>query len=151
MQFRRKGRGKFHSGDFTIVRPSGRSLDRDRLELIRPGHDYNFRSDGDQVWLLDDEREVGYAKGSDLRWQLAVGGHALTVEQMKYGVNHSTIEEDGAIVAEVRGSGFPLKLVETNGDAGLSDEQLVFVVAIALVGWRESDRAMIGTTGRPEG
>ncbi len=143
MDFKRRGRSKFRSGDFTIVRPSGRSLDRDRLELLHSGRDYDMRSDGDQIWLLEGEREVGYAVGAGALWNLVLGERPLTVEQVKPGLAHSTVRDDAAIVTEVRGSGFPLKLVETNGDGGLADDELAFVVAVALLGWRESDRAMI--------
>lgn len=148
MEFVRKGRGKFHGGGFTIVRPSGRSLDRDALDLIREGHDYNFRFDGDQIWLLDGEREVGYAAGRAVRWELNLGERGLTLDQRKYGQNHSAVIEAGEIVSEVGGGGFPLKVVEINRPAGMNDEQQAFVVAIAVLGWRESDRSMMGSAGR---
>lgn len=144
MEFRRRGRSRFRAGEFTIKRPSGRALGRDRLAVGRVGHDYEFRFDQDRLWLLDGEREVGFAQGSDLKWHILFGELSLTLEQAKAGVCHSAATDaGGAIVAQVRGSGFPLKLVETHGADELSEEQLVFLVAIALLGWRESDRAMI--------
>ncbi len=152
MNFKRRGRSKFRAGDFTIVRPSGRSLDRGRLELLHPDRDYEVRLDGEQIWLLEGEREVGYAVGAGVLWSLVLGDRPLTIEQVRPGLAHSTVSDDVAIVTEVRGSGFPLKLVETNGDGGLAEDELVFVVAVALLGWRESDRAMIaaGSAGREQ-
>ncbi|MFT4049992.1 MAG: hypothetical protein QM648_09175 [Solirubrobacterales bacterium] len=154
MEFVRKGLGKFHCGDFTIVRPSGWKVSRDAIELIRPGHDYNFRADGDQLWLLDDEREVGYAQGSTSRWRLVVADRHFVLAQPKLGVNHSLLNERDSLVSEVGGGGFPLKIVELNRPAGLTEEQQVFVVAVALLAWREADRSMMsrgGNSGIPAG
>lgn len=144
MEFVRKGRGKFHGGGFTIVRPSGRSMSRETLELIHEGHDYNFRFDGNRIWLLDGEREIGFADGAQTRWELSIGERGLTLDQRKHGLNHSAVIEAGGIVSEVGGGGFPLKVVEINQAAGLTHEEQAFVVAVALLGWRESDRAMMG-------
>lgn len=150
MEFVRKGRGKFHGGGFTIVRPSGRSMSREKLDLIREGCDYNFRLEGDQVWLLDGDREVGYATGRAVRWELDLGERGLTLDQRKYGQNHSAVIEAGEIVSEVGGGGFPLKVIEINRAAGMSDEQQAFVVAIAVLGWRESDRSMMSASAKTD-
>lgn len=148
MRFMRKGRGKFRSEEFTIVRPSGVRVNRDALALENPRHDFNFRLDDEHLWLFDGEREVGYAQGEGPRWQLIVGGRELAANQAKLGVNHFAITEDGELVTEVGGAGFPLKVVDINRSAGLTEEQQAFVVAIALLGWRESDRAMMSRGGR---
>jgi hypothetical protein len=146
MEFVRKGRGKFHRGDFTIVRPSGRSLSREPLALIHAGRDYNWRFDDDQLWLLDDEREVGYANGTAAHWDLLVADRALVLDQARIGTNHSTVSEGGELISEVGGGGFPLKVVELNRSAGLTEEEQAFVIAVALLGWREADRAMISSS-----
>ncbi len=144
MEFRRKGRGRFVSGNFTIVRPSGRKLSREKLDLSAPGHDYNVRTDGDKVWLLDGEREVGFAEGFGGSFDVLVGARNLVLEQPRPGVNHSVFREGGAITAQSRASGFPLKLVELIGADDLEQEARAFLVALSLLGWRESDRQMIG-------
>lgn len=118
-------------------------MSREKLELTHPEHDYNWRFDGDQLWLLDDERQVGYAKGMTVRWHLAIGERSLLISQGKMGTNQSAIMENDELVSEVGGGGFPLKVVELNRSAGLSDEEQAFVVAVALLGWREADRAMM--------
>lgn len=146
MEFVRKGRGKFHGGGFTIVRPSGRSMSREKLDLISDGHDYNFRFEENKIWLLDGEREIGFASGLQTRWELTVGERGLSLDQRKLGMNHSAVIEAGEIVSEIGGGGFPLKVVEINRAAGLTEEQQAFVVAIAVLGWRESDRAMMSAS-----
>lgn len=151
MQFTRKGRGKFHSGEFTIVRPSGRKMSREPLEIIHPGHDYNFRFDGDGVWLLDDEREIGYAEGRGREWTLVFDGRNYALEQEKIGISHSSLWHNRDLAAEVGGGGFPLKVVELNRDGGLTMERQVFVVAVALLGWRESDRELMGAAAGVNG
>lgn len=150
LTFKRKGRSKFVCGDYTIVRPSGRGLSREKFDVRRAGHDYDVRLDGEKVWLMDGEREVGFASGEGMEFELLFGDRRVTMKQPKLGVSHSVFSEREKLFAQARGSGFPLKVVELKDGDELDEDARVFLLAVALLGWRESDRGMLVTGVRPE-
>lgn len=146
MKFSRRGARSFVSDDrqFKIVRPSGARVTRDGLALRASGHDFNVRQDGQQVWLLDGDREVGYADGFAGEWRLLFGTREFGLDQPKSGAPHTALMDGDTRVGEISGQGFPLRSVEMEIRADLTDEQRAFVAMIVLLGWREGDRAMFG-------
>lgn len=145
IEFKRRGRSRFVSRatGYAISRPTGRGLDRERLTIDAPGRDYNLRFAEDAIWLLDGEREVAYASGRGEHWSVLLGERRLDLVQPKPGTNHSLIEENGTAIGQVAGHGFPLRAVQTDGLSDETEEVTVFLVAVALLGWRESDRALL--------
>jgi hypothetical protein len=132
-------------GDFRIKRPSGPKITREGLELTHPEHDYNVRTQGKEVWLLDGDREVGYAAGDSSEWDLLFGEDPYALEQPKIGNNATALMQGDERVGEIDGKGFPLRKVGLEIRASLSDEQKAFVAMIALLGWRESDRSLFSS------
>ncbi len=153
MKFSRKGPKSFVSEDkqFKIVRPSGTKVNRDSLDFRSKEHDYNVRMDESQVWLLDGDREVGWADGSAGTWRLLFGTREFALDQPKAGSPHTALMDGGERVGEISGKGFPLRSIELTVRADLSDEQRAFVAMIVLLGWREGDREMFGQISTPDG
>lgn len=149
LTFRRKGRSKFVGGEYTIVRPSGRRLGRESFDVRRAGHDYDVRIDGEKVWLMDGEREIGFAEGDGLDFELFFGERRLTMRQPKAGVSHAIFYDGDDVFAQARAGGFPLKTAELKDGDELDEDQRVFLLAVALLAWRESDRAMLASGQRP--
>jgi hypothetical protein len=151
MEFRRRGLRKFISqqGDFTIRRATGPAVSRKGLWVSAPDHDYDVLVEGQEIWLLDGEREVAYAKGFQNSWDLILGERTLKVDQPKIGVSHSFIREDNRQIGQFVGSGFPLRALRSEGELGISEEHLTFLAAVVLTGWRESDRGLFyaGSSG----
>lgn len=150
MKFSRRGPKSFVSEDkrFKIVRPSGTKISREALALSAKGHDYNVRTDGDQIWLLDDDREVGWAEGDASAWRLLFESTEFSLDQPKTGSPHTALMAGDERVGEISGRGFPLRSLELTIRAELSDEQTAFVAMIALLGWREGDREMFAPRAR---
>jgi hypothetical protein len=152
VEFRRlnPGSGVFRcrsgEGPFKIKRPSGPKLTREGLGLSHPDHDYDVRTDGDEVWLMDGDRSVGYAQGDSTDWHLLLDDQAYGLEQPKAGSNNTALMREGVRVGEIEGHGLPLRRLNTAIRADLTYEQKAFVVMIALLGWRESDRSLLGST-----
>lgn len=153
MKFRRRSPRVFASDDggFRIKRPSGRGTDREGLSVESAGCDYEIRLDGEQIWLVDGEREVGYAKGAQEHWTVIVGDTVVDVDQPQPGVNHSYVKIGGRRVGQFAGSGFPLRSFASEGEIELNDEHTAFLAAIVALGWRESDRGLFGSTPDVEG
>lgn len=151
MKFSRRGARSFVSEDrqFKIVRPSGARVTRDGLALKARGHDFNVRQDDQQVWLLDGDREVGYADGSAGEWRLLFGAREFGLDQPKSGAPHTALMDGDERVGEISGRGFPLRAMVLEVRADLSPEQEAFVAMIVLLGWRESDREMFGQMSAP--
>jgi hypothetical protein len=151
MEFRRRGTRSFTSteGDFSIRRPTGPSVGRKGMRVIAPGREYEIRMQGDALWLLDGDREVGYAKGMQNAWDVILDQRALEIEQPKPGVAHSYVKEDGRAIGQFAGGGFPLRSFRSDGQLGTTEEQTAFLALVVLTGWRESDRAMLaaGSSG----
>lgn len=145
MEFRRRGTRSFTSteGEFSIRRPSGPSVKRRGLGISAPGRDYEIRMQGDELWLLDGDREVGYAKGKRNAWKVIFDERDLALDQPKPGVAHSYVKEAGQALGQFAGGGFPLRSFHSDGDLGTTDEQTAFLALIVLTGWRESDREIL--------
>ncbi|MGK2878946.1 MAG: hypothetical protein ACSLFF_10310 [Solirubrobacterales bacterium] len=151
MEFLRRGKRSFSSteGEFKIRRPSGPVLKRDGLKLSAPGRDYEILLDGTQIWLVDGEREVGYARGSQNTWEVIIGDRSLALDQPKPGVPHTFVGENERQIGQFAGKGFPMRSFRSEGDLESTDEQTAFLAAVVLTGWRESDRGMLaaGSSG----
>lgn len=147
MKFRRRSPRTFASDDggYRIKRPSGRGTDRAGLSVESAGCDYEVRLEGEQVWLVDGDREVGYAKGAQEHWTVIVGGTVVDVDQPQPGVNHSYVRIGGRRVGQFAGNGFPLRSFASEGEIELNDEHTAFLAAIVALGWRESDRGLFGS------
>jgi hypothetical protein len=153
MLFRRRnpaGR-TFSSGEFKIARPSGAKNRRDGLDFSAAGRDFDVRLERNEIWLMEDERLVGYADGDASSWRLLIDETPYAIEQPKLGNNYSLVSAEGEDVAEIGGGGFPLRSAEIRTELDLTAEQKAFMVMIALVGWRESDRALLGNVRNDEG
>lgn len=147
MEFRRRnpaGR-TFTGGGFKITRPTGPKVTRNGLSISHSDHEYDVRCQGDEIWLIDDEREVGYAKGGVGSWQLIFGEQHLELVQPKPGNNNSELMWDVSRVGEIEGSGFPVRSIGVVVRIDLSEEQQAFLAMVALLGWRESDRSLFGS------
>lgn len=136
----------FSGGGFKITRPSGPKISRDGLDFSAKGGDYDVRLEGDEIWLMDEDRLVGYASGNANDWHLLIDDRPYSVDQPKLGSTHSALMSGTERVAEISGSGFPLRAAELTTTLNLSDEQKAFVVMIVLLGWRESDRSLFSST-----
>ncbi|MBJ7353523.1 MAG: hypothetical protein JHC98_01745 [Thermoleophilaceae bacterium] len=149
MEFRRRGIRTFVSDDggFSVRRPSGPSVNRNGLWLKAPGHNYEIRMRSRELWLLDGEREVGYADGMQSGWTVLFDERALELVQPKTGVPHTLVHEAGAAIGQFAGTGFPMRSFRGEGELGTTAEQTAFLAMIVLTGWRESDRAMLVATG----
>jgi hypothetical protein len=141
----------FSGGGFKLTRPSGPKLTRDGLGFKAKDRDYDVRRDGDQIWLMDGDRLVGYANGNSGDWHLLIDDEPFGVEQEKAGTNVSALKRDDHQVGEIRGSGFPLRAVAIDSETYLDDEKQAFIVMIALLGWRESDRSLFSSIQTPDG
>lgn len=155
MEFRRRGTRSFASteGDFSIRRPSGPAVKRSGLRVSAPGRDYEIRLQGTEIWLLDGEREVGYAKGMQNVWEVIFDDRSLSLDQPRIGVPHTLVKDGDREIAQFGGSGFPLRSFRSEGELGLSDEQTTFLAAVVITGWRESDRGLFaaGSSGAGAG
>jgi hypothetical protein len=136
----------FSGGGFKISRPSGPKLTRDGLGLSASGRNYDVRREGEEIWLMDDERLVGYATGNSNDWHVLIDEKSYSVDQPKLGNNNSALMAGTERVAEITGSGFPLRAVQLDTIRAFTDEQKAFVVMIVLLGWRESDRSLFSST-----
>lgn len=147
LEFKRHGPRRFASreGGWKIDRPSGRSMKRDRLAISSAEHEYELRFSESEIWMLCAEREVGYAKGSADDWVVIFGERVFELTQPKAGTNHTLVLAHDNAAGQIAGDGFPLRSVRAEGIEAFSDEEVVFVVAIALLGWRESDRSLLGS------
>lgn len=146
MEFRRRnpaGR-TFAGGPFKIVRPSGRKVSRDGLDFYADGQDYDVRTEGDEIWLMEGERLVGYASGETSDWSLLIDEKPCSINQPKIGNNLSALTVGDDQVGTIEGAGFPVRSATIETSLDLSQEQQAFVVMVALLGWRESDRALLG-------
>lgn len=150
LEFKRHGPRRFvaKDGHWKIDRPSGRSMHRERLQISSAEHEYELRFSDSEIWLLCAEREVGYAKGAADDWVVIFGERVFELTQPKAGTNHTLVLAHGSASGQIAGEGFPLRSVRAEGIETFSDEEVVFVVAIALLGWRESDRSMLGAAER---
>lgn len=133
-------------GPFKIKRPSGPKVTRDGLRLSHPEHDYDVRVDGREVWLMDGDRTVGYAQGASTEWHLLFGEEAFELDQPKAGSNNTALMRGELRVGEIEGHGLPLRRLSTTIRAELTYEQKAFVAMIALLGWREADRSLLGSS-----
>lgn len=118
-------------------------MQRERLRISSDEHHYELRFSEHEIWMLCAEREVGYAKGESDDWVVIFGERVFELTQPKAGTNHTLVLAHGAASGQIAGEGFPLRSVRAEGIEAFSDEEVVFVVAIALLGWRESDRSLI--------
>lgn len=153
MEFRRRGTRSFASteAEFTIRRPTGPSVKRKGLRVSAPGCEYEIRMQGDELWLLDGDREVGYAKGSQNSWQVILEERALELDQPKLGVAHTYVKEHGQAIGQFAGAGFPLRAFRSDGELRTTEEQTAFLALIVLTGWRESDRGMLAASSSGDG
>jgi hypothetical protein len=135
----------FSGGGFKIIRPSGPTTTRSGLGLKHRDHAFEIRRRDDEIWLIDGEREVGYAAGAADDWRLLFGERAFEIVQPTPGRNNSALMLADKRVGEIDGSGFPLRAVELTIRSNLSEEEQAFVVMIALLGWRESDRSLFSS------
>jgi hypothetical protein len=135
----------FSGGGFKITRPTGPKLGRDGLGFRAKDRDYDVRRDGDQIWLLDGERLIGYANGNSNDWHLLIDDVPFAIEQPKAGRNVSALTRDARQVGEIRGKGFPVRAVTIDTQTHMDDEAKAFADMIALLGWRESDRSLFGS------
>jgi hypothetical protein len=155
LEFRRlnPGSGTFKcvsgEGAFKIKRPTGPKITREGLALNHPDHDYNVRLDGNQLWLLDDDRTVGFAVGDSSEWHLLLDDREYALEQPKIGNNNAALMSNGQRIGEIEGKGFPLRIVTLDIRGGLRDEQTAFVAMVTLLGWRESDRSLFSSIQTP--
>jgi len=136
-------------GDYRIVRPTGRGVRRDDLSVELEGRDFDIRNEGHEVWMLDDERLVGYAKGQETHWHLLIDDKAFAIEQEKLGSNSSVLKRGEETVGSFEGKGFPLKMVRFDDQVGFDSHTATFLVLVALVGWREGDRLLYRGAGGP--
>lgn len=148
MEFRRRGTRSFTSteGDFSIRRPTGPSVKRKGLRVSAPGRNYEIRLQGSELWLLDGDREVGYAEGMQNAWKVIFDERVLELEQPQLGVPHTLVKEDDAAIGQFAGSGFPLRTFASEGELKTTEEQTAFLAAVVLTGWRESDRGMLAAS-----
>lgn len=152
MEFRRMnpGSGVFRcrsgEGPFKIRRPTGPKVSRVGLDLSHPDHDYDVRTEGREIWLMDRDRTVGYAQGASTEWHLLFGEQAYGLDQPKAGSNHTALMHGESRVGEIEGHGLPLRRLSTTIRADLTYEQKAFVAMIALLGWREADRSLLGSS-----
>lgn len=154
MEFKRRnpaGR-TFSGGGFKLTRPTGPKLTRDGLDFSAKDRDYDVRREGEEIWLMDGERLVGYATGNSNDWHLLIDEKPYALDQPKLGNNNSALMSGNERVAEIMGRGFPVRAAEITSILNLTDEQKAFVVLIALLGWRESDRSLFSSLeGASEG
>ncbi len=146
MEFKRRnpaGR-TFSGGGFKLSRPTGPKLTRDGLGFSAKDREYDVRREGEEIWLMDGERLVGYATGNSNDWHLLIDEKPYAIEQPKLGNNNSALMSGSERVAEIEGRGFPVRAATIQTILNLTDEQKAFVVLIALLGWRESDRSLFG-------
>lgn len=136
----------FSGGGFKIARPSGPKLTRDGLKFSARGRNYDVRREGKEIWLMDDERLVGYATGNADDWHLLIEDKPYAIDQPRPGTNHSALMSGSERVAEISGRGFPLRAAQLTSTLNLTDEQKAFVMMIVLLGWRESDRSLFSST-----
>ena len=148
MEFRRRGTRSFTStdGEFSIRRPTGTSVKRKGLRVSALGRDYEIRMQGDELWLLDGDREVGYAKGMQNSWEVILDERSLELDQPKIGVSHTYVREGGNAIGQFAGAGFPLRSFRSDGELGTTDEQTAFLALVVLTAWRESDRGMLAAS-----
>lgn len=132
-------------GAYRFVRPTGINTSRKSLDFSCPGRDFEVRIEEEKVWLLDDEETVAFGTSVHHRWHLVISDTEYVLDQPKLGANHSTVEnQDGNVVAQIRGIGFPVSRIELIDGAGFSTDEKAFVSMIATLSWRESDRRMMG-------
>ncbi|MBJ7457755.1 MAG: hypothetical protein JHD02_01065 [Thermoleophilaceae bacterium] len=134
-------------GPYRFVRPSGTRTTRKALDLRCAGRDFEIRTDKEKVWFLEGDTTIGFGASQHHRWQLVIAGQEYVLDQPSLGVNHSTVEDDdGHLVAQIRGVGFPIARVELiNAEAFTADQQ-AFLAMVATLSWRESDRRLVGGT-----
>lgn len=149
MEFKRLNpAGRTFAGDaFKIRRPSGPKLSRAGLALLAKSCDYDVRSAGEEIWLMDGDRLVGYAVGSANEWHLVIDERPFEMNQPELGKNRSHLESNVGRVGGITGSGFPLRVAKLETSFSFTHEQMAFVVMIALLGWRESDRSLFSPAG----
>lgn len=99
--------------------------------------------DGDEIWLIEGDREVGYAKGSQDQWRVIFDERILDLEQPKPAVAHTYVKEDGESIGQFAGTRFPIRSFRSEGELRTTDEETTFLAAIVLTGWRESDRGLL--------
>lgn len=148
MLFKRKGRSKFVCDPFTIIRPSGRTLGREALDLFTADGDYNVRTEDNRVWLMDGEREVAFAEGEGAQWTILLGKSSLRMEQPKVGVAHTLFYLGDELIAQSRAAGPLDRVAELYGGDRFAEDQRAFLVAISLVGWREGERGLFSALNR---
>ena len=115
-------------GDYRFARPSGVNTRRKALDFSCRGRDFEIRTEGEELWLLEGEVTIGYGTGEDHRWHLILDDLEYVLDQSKLGVNHSTLETmDGKLIAQTRGIGFPITRVELVDGAAFSDDEKAFI------------------------
>lgn len=130
------------------MRPSGISTARRGLEIDASGHEYEVRLRGIEIWMLDAEKLVGYASGDSISWHVLLGDDAYSIKQPKSGASFSKLlDQEGTAVGDFRGDGLPLRRVTLEDTVSLTAEQRAFLVMVALLGWREGDRQLLGNSG----
>jgi hypothetical protein len=149
IDFRRRGpltKTFRNDAGFRLKRPSGPSVGRDDLDFALTGHEYEIRTEKDQVWLLEGERTVGFAKGAAHWWHVLLDDVEYKIEQPKMGNNHSLLSKGETQIGEFGGIGFPLRALEFRGELDIPEDQQAFVALIVLMGWREADRSLLGAS-----
>lgn len=139
-------------GAYRFVRPTGINTSRKTLDFSCAGRDFDVRLEKEKIWLLHGEETVGFGAGELHRWHLVISDQEYVLDQPKLGVNFSTIEATGGkLVAQVRGVGFPISRIELcDGKMFTADEQ-AFLLMVAALSWRESDRSMGAADGAVSG
>lgn len=100
--------------------------------------EFELRTEQFEVWLVDDEESIGYARGSAGRWELALGDRNLMLAQPAIGRMQSTLVEGETLQGEVRSADKLLRKVLVNLTDELTATHQAFVAAIAIRGWRET-------------
>lgn len=113
---------------------------------IRTGDDWlDLRIEGHELWLVDDDNTVAYARGASFRWAVLAGDLELEIVQKRIGWTESAIKRNGVEIGVVRAHQLA-RNVTIDMEESLDLPLLLFVTCVALREWRETTGSTTGTS-----